>query len=108
MTSAFNGRLHVREPVGHERRLRHGAAITLGDGSERRYDQVVIATHADEALRLWSDPFPEEQKGLRARQYRHNQVVLHVDPAVMPPRARRGRRGIFPVTPKRRRTIPFP
>jgi predicted NAD/FAD-binding protein len=54
-------------------------------GSQARFDFVVIATHADEALGLLLDPSEEERRLLGAWKYRQNRCVLHTDASVMPP-----------------------
>lgn len=51
-----------------------------------RYDQVVLATHADRSLALLDAPSPSEQALLGAFAYTRNLAVLHSDPALMPRR----------------------
>jgi uncharacterized protein len=51
-----------------------------------RFDRVVIATHADTALRLLADPSAAERHLLGAFRYSRNAAVLHSDPALMPVR----------------------
>ncbi|MEJ8822754.1 NAD(P)/FAD-dependent oxidoreductase [Variovorax humicola] len=51
-----------------------------------RFDQVVIATHADQALRLLPDPSADETRLLGAFAYSRNHAVLHRDPTLMPQR----------------------
>jgi predicted NAD/FAD-binding protein len=59
---------------------------TEGAAAPRRFDQVVIATHADQALRLLPDPSAAETRLLGAFGYSRNRAVLHSDPALMPRR----------------------
>lgn len=62
--------------------------ITLDD-AELVVDKVVIATHADDALRLLADPSDDERRVLGAFQYSTNETVLHTDESVLPsPQAR--------------------
>lgn len=49
-----------------------------------RFDQVVFATHADQALALLADAVPAERAALGAVRFQPNRAVLHRDPAVMP------------------------
>jgi predicted NAD/FAD-binding protein len=49
-----------------------------------RVDRIVIATHADEALRLLADPTESESRLLGAYRYSHNTAVLHTDTSVLP------------------------
>ena len=56
----------------------------------RRFDHVVVATHADDALALLTDPTPAERAALGAFGSSVNETVLHTDASVLPrrPRAR--------------------
>ena len=55
-----------------------------------RFDRVVVATHADQALDLLADATPEEKTDLMAITYSTNQTWLHRDSSLLPdtPRAR--------------------
>jgi len=48
------------------------------------YDKVVIATHADEALKLIDEPTNEEQRILKNFKYRKNTAIIHSDEKIMP------------------------
>lgn len=50
-----------------------------------RFDAVVIATHADDALRLLADPDRHERDVLSAFRYTGNETVLHTDARALPP-----------------------
>ncbi|MBL8544404.1 MAG: FAD-dependent oxidoreductase [Hyphomonadaceae bacterium] len=63
-----------------------GAWVRDATGSSERYDAVVIATHANEALAMLDDPTAEERRLLGAFRYTKNLAVLHTDPALMPRR----------------------
>lgn len=63
---------------------RTGIEITDGNGHLERFDAVVIATHADEAISLLADPTPLEQRVLGAFSYSTNHTVLHTDASVLP------------------------
>jgi predicted NAD/FAD-binding protein len=65
-----------------------GATIVLDDGSARRHEAVIVATHADDARRLLIDADRTEAAVLGGFQYTTNEVVLHTDPSVMPREAR--------------------
>lgn len=47
-------------------------------------DEVVLACHADDALKLLAQPSIQEQQVLGALGYSDNRMVLHSDPAYMP------------------------
>lgn len=65
-----------------------GATIITQDGHEEHFDKVVLATHADQALGLLTEPTQEESKLLGAFKYQPNLAIVHTDTSVMP-RARR-------------------
>jgi len=48
------------------------------------FDRVVIATHADQALGLLSDPTDQEVQTLKSFGYSSNQTVLHTDSSLLP------------------------
>lgn len=67
---------------------RDGAGVWVRDtrGRVDRYDDVVIAAHADEALAMLDDASAEERALLGAFRYAKNRAVLHTDAAFMPRR----------------------
>jgi predicted NAD/FAD-binding protein len=54
----------------------------------RLFDHVVIAGHADQALRMLGDPSPEEAELLGVFRYESNRTLLHRDKRFMPRRRR--------------------
>lgn len=48
------------------------------------FDQVIFACHADQALKLITQPSMIEKRVLGAFRYSHNTMVLHKDESVMP------------------------
>jgi predicted NAD/FAD-binding protein len=67
-----------------------GVAVTTEDGEVRRFDKVVVATHADQALALLGDPSDAERRLLGAWGSTRNEVALHTDARFLP-RARAAR-----------------
>lgn len=67
---------------------RDGGLATVEDamGEAHVYTDVVIASHADEGLRLLVDPSADERRILGSFTYTPNRAVLHDDPALMPRR----------------------
>jgi predicted NAD/FAD-binding protein len=62
--------------------------VEMADGVTRLYDQVVMATHADQSLRLLDDADGAERTLLEAFPYQKNTAVLHRDERWMPRRNR--------------------
>lgn len=63
---------------------RGGAQVRTADGVRHHFDHVVLACHADEALRLLHEPSQIQLRILSAFQYQSNDVVVHTDSSVMP------------------------
>lgn len=61
-------------------------AVQLLDaaGQTHEVDSVVIATHADDALALLTDPTDDERRVLGAFEYSRNETVLHHDAGRLP------------------------
>jgi uncharacterized protein len=79
-------------PVRAVRRLppgqgQAGVVVSTDAGSER-YDDVILACHSDQSLKLLTDATPGERAVLGAVPYHPNRAVLHTDASVMP-RSRR-------------------
>jgi predicted NAD/FAD-binding protein len=53
-------------------------------GNKQNYDFIIVATHADQALRLLESPSSLQSQLLSAFQYNKNHVKLHSDASVMP------------------------
>ncbi len=60
-----------------------GVSVEWRGGMER-FEHVVIAAHADQALHMLSDPTGEEQRLLSCFKYSLNETILHGDAALMP------------------------
>ena len=55
-------------------------------GEAERFDEVVLATHSDQALALLEDANTNEREVLGAIPYQHNEAVLHTDVRLLPRR----------------------
>ncbi|MEM6483765.1 MAG: FAD-dependent oxidoreductase [Pseudomonadota bacterium] len=79
----FEERINLDTPI--ERILRDAAGVTLASADQEwRFDQVVIATHSDQALALVDSPSEAESEILGALPYQSNDVVLHTDTRLLP------------------------
>jgi uncharacterized protein len=75
-------------PICAVRRHSDSVEIVSVGGETRRFDQIVLATHADQSLAMLADPTPEEERLLGAFGYCANSAVLHSDATLMPHRRR--------------------
>ena len=73
----------LNTPVRLIERDAQGVRIVT-DGHAERFDQVVIATHTDQALGLLREPSTYERSLLGAIRYQDNRAVLHTDASVLP------------------------
>ncbi len=85
------GRLHIDTPVGRIERGEGGSrgpdvALHFPGGRVERFHRVVLATGADEALKLLARPTADEARLLGPWRYKPGRVVLHRDRSSFPPR----------------------
>jgi predicted NAD/FAD-binding protein len=80
------GQPRLGDPVVAVEEQEDGAWITTASGVRERFDAVVLASHADQSLRLLAHPTEEQQRLLSAFHYQRNEASLHTDPSVMPMR----------------------
>ena len=73
----------LNTPVRLIERDAQGVRI-ITDGHAERFDQVVIATHTDQALSMLREASGEERSLLGAIRYQDNRAVLHTDASVLP------------------------
>ena len=81
------GSVRAGHAVVDIRRDAAGVTIRTDDSATARFDAVVLATHADDALRALGDADDNERRVLSAFEYSSNQVVLHTDARLLPERA---------------------
>jgi predicted NAD/FAD-binding protein len=77
--------LELATPVTAAARDAGGVTLVAG-GRERRYDRLILATHADTALALLARPSDAERRVLGAFRYSANRTVLHTDRRFLPRR----------------------
>lgn len=84
----FPGKVVLNAKVKGVLRKEGKIAVIQEDNSETIFDKVIIATHADEALKLLLNPTSTEKKLLAPWSYQVNHTVLHTDTSVLPPNKR--------------------
>ncbi|MFU8777041.1 MAG: NAD(P)/FAD-dependent oxidoreductase [Roseovarius sp.] len=83
---AKGAEIRLGAPVAGIRRLAEGVEVRAGGGDWERFDEVVIAAHSDDALRMLADADETERRDVGAISYQPNDIVLHADTSVMPRR----------------------
>ena len=82
----LRGTVHTGARVLAVRRDAEGVDVVVDGFREQRFDQVVLACHSDQALKILADATPVEREVLGALPYQSNDVVLHTDKTVLPSR----------------------
>ncbi|MEM7226045.1 MAG: FAD-dependent oxidoreductase [Pseudomonadota bacterium] len=89
ISARLRDRVHTGRAIAALRRTPNGVILRDSGGQEQRYDQLVIASHADQALTMLGGGASEtERQVLGAFRYRTNRAVLHRDRTLMPRRRR--------------------
>jgi predicted NAD/FAD-binding protein len=73
------------EHLGTNPNSRRSVRLHTDTGSQV-FDKVIIATHADQALQMLSEPTLQERAALGAIRYHLNKAVLHCHASVLPTR----------------------
>jgi predicted NAD/FAD-binding protein len=84
ITAPLAGRLRLGAAVRAVVRDADGVEVRTADDVARRYDAVVIATHAPEALAMLADADEREREVLSAFRTTLNRTVLHTDASLLP------------------------
>lgn len=87
LTKPFSDKI-IRSAASSIRRLGNKVEVQTQNGASHIFDDVVIATHADDALTLLADPSDAERRCLGAFRYTKNETYLHTDENLMPKRKR--------------------
>ena len=84
LLASFSGETIINNGATKIDRKTDSVVIKLEDGQECIVDQVVIATHADEALSILKNKSKLEQTLLSSFRYQANDTYLHTDSNLMP------------------------
>ncbi len=88
LLQGFSGRVILGTGVRSVHRHREHVVVTPATGEPQRFDEVVLATHSDQALALLADASDREHAVLGAIPYQANEAVLHTDVRMLPRRRR--------------------
>ena len=86
MLQKIGKRLKLDSPVQKVSRLEDGVRLEFPDGSLSHFDEVILACHADQSLKLLQTPQLEEKDLLQSFPYEKNLVSLHSDDSILPVR----------------------
>lgn len=86
LAEPFASRIKLDTAIREVRRDDRGVVVTDSKGQTVRYDHIVMAMHADQALAALADPSPRERALLGSFRYSRNLAVLHTDESFMPKR----------------------
>jgi predicted NAD/FAD-binding protein len=79
-------RVRLASRVSSVRRFPDRVEVSVEGAATERFDAVVIAAHADDALDLLADPSDDERELLGAWTASENDRVVHTDAAILPER----------------------
>jgi predicted NAD/FAD-binding protein len=83
--SKISGEYFKNYEINKITRSKNGVQIYYGSDSEFfNYDKVVLASHADESLKIISDSTNEEKEILSNFKYKPNKAIIHSDESAMP------------------------
>lgn len=86
IVAPLRARARLATPASAIRRLADGVDVRDAAGHWDRFDKIVLACHADQALSLLTDADDREQSLLGRFAYSSNEVWLHGDRSLMPRR----------------------
>lgn len=84
VTEPFRDRIKTDHAATRIVRTGSKVIVMTATGEAEAFDQVIMATHADVALKLLVNPTPEETRLLSCFAFQPNTATLHTDRSVMP------------------------
>ena len=80
----FEQKIFLSTPVTRVRRMNNHVELEFTARPSERFDQVIFATHSDQALEILADPTENERSILGAIPYQENDTILHTDDSLLP------------------------
>lgn len=84
LTAPYRDWIRSGDPVVSVKSMDGCQRVRTLSGAEQEFDQVILASHADESLAMLADPSPMEKRLLACFKYQPNPTIIHSDPSVMP------------------------
>jgi len=88
LTRPLRDRIFLNTPVYNVERVGGAVRLVFDHRGSADYDHVVLASHADQSLRMLMDASETEHDILSGFPYQANTAVLHTDDSVLPKRRR--------------------
>jgi predicted NAD/FAD-binding protein len=88
LIKGFEHNIQLNTPVTEIYRQDKGVKLKVGEGAWQYFDEVILACHSDQAMRLLKDINDTEQGILEQMHYQMNDVVLHTDSSMLPTQKR--------------------
>jgi predicted NAD/FAD-binding protein len=85
LVAPFRSLIRLSSPVLQLRRSDQGIEVATSDDATL-FDEVVVATHSNQALKMLAQPTPAERQVLGAIRYQSNPAQLHTDTSALPSR----------------------
>jgi len=82
----FKGEIRLNANVTSVGKVGDKVRVELSSGSAELFDEVVMASHSDQSLKMLSREQEAQRKILSAIEYKPNKVYLHRDERLMPKR----------------------
>ncbi|NOU61183.1 NAD(P)/FAD-dependent oxidoreductase [Marinifilum caeruleilacunae] len=84
LIAPFINRIKTNSKISSVKKVKDQIEVHCHNGERYLFDKVIVAAHANEALRMLSKPTDLQQNLLSKFQYQENLAVLHSDTGVMP------------------------
>jgi len=88
IAAQLRGRVETRAPVDRIVRREGDVLVSAAGRGPEPFDEVIVAAHSDQALRMLGDAGDAERRVLGAIPYQPNEAVLHSDEEMLPNRRR--------------------
>lgn len=84
LIAPFKDKIRINNGAVKIKRENNKVLVITADGIVHEFDKVILACHADQALRILEAPTPDEHRLLSPFHYQKNSATLHTDESVMP------------------------
>lgn len=88
LIKGFKDKIHLNAAVTEVIRKDGHIQLKTAQGDWQTFDEVILACHSDQAMRILSDLNQHEQRVLGKIAYKQNEVVLHTDLSMLPKKKR--------------------